>query len=439
MRIIIDMNISRYIATKTSVVNKASFTYWIVRLAVGTVAISLTVMILSDAMMRGFQREISQKIFGFWGHIHVVSAGVRRSFDVIPIKHDTAIYNAIQHLEQVRIDMSISSDEKNNTLGPAVRQTKGGVRHIQKIAHLPGIITTKEFLEGIFAKGVAEDYDWGFLKKHIVEGRVLNIRDTATTRNVLVSSYTAHRLKLKVGDPMIVYFVRKKRQVPVKFHITGIYNTGLEEYDKKFIIVDLKVLQKILQWREDQIGGYEIFIDNLDDLDLLNRYIYIEILPPDMWAETIKEKFPSIFEWLQLQGINERVILGLMLAISIINMMTTMLILILERTRMIGLLKALGMPDRRIRKVFLYYAAKILIWGMIWGNILGFGLAWLQKTFHIIRLNEADYYLSVAPVSLDLWVILLINLMLLGVTLLFLWIPSRLVMRINPVKALLYE
>ncbi len=433
------MNVAGYIASKTSVVNKSSFTYWIVRLAIGTVAVSLMVMILSDAMMRGFQEEISQKIFGFWGHIHVVNAGVHRSFDVLPIKHDTGVYNPIARLGQVRVDMSVSEGEPNHALGPAVQQTEGGVRHIQKIGHLPGIITTKSYLEGIFAKGIAEDYDWSFLRKHLVEGEVFQTLDSVPTKDALISSYTAHRLKLKVGDPMIVYFVRKKRQIPVKFHIVGIYNTGLEEYDKKFVIVDLKVIQKVLGWSSDQIGGYEIFIDNLSDLNLLNRYIYIDILPPDMWSETIKEKFPNIFEWLQLQGINERVILGLMLAISIINMMTTMLILILERTRMIGLLKALGMPDKRIRKVFLYYAAKILILGIFWGNVFGLGLAWLQKTFHIIKLNEADYYLTVAPISLNPAIIIAINLMLLLVTLVFLWVPSWLVTRINPVKALVYE
>ncbi len=433
------MNVARYIASKTSVVNKSSFTYWIVRLAIGTVAVSLTVMILSDAMMRGFQEEISQKIFGFWGHIHVVNAGVHRSFDVLPIKHDTGVYRAIARLGQVRVDMSVSEGETNNVLGPAVQQTKGGVRHIQRIGHLPGIITTKSYLEGIFAKGIAEDYDWSFLNKHLVKGEVFQTVDSVPTKEALISSYTAHRLKLNVGDPMVVYFVRDKRQIPVKFHIVGIYNTGLEEYDKKFVIVDLKIIQKVLGWSSDQIGGYEIFVDNLSDLNLLNRYIYIDILPPDMWSETIKEKFPNIFEWLQLQGINERVILGLMLAISIINMMTTMLILILERTRMIGLLKALGMPDKRIRKVFLYYAAKILILGIFWGNVFGLGLAWLQKTFHIIKLNEADYYLSVAPIYLNPAIIIAINLMLLLVTLVFLWVPSWLVTRINPVKALVYE
>ncbi len=390
-------------------------------------------------MMRGFQEEISKKIFGFWGHIHVVNAGVHRSFDVMPITHDTSIYNAIQRLSNVRIDMSVSGGESNNNLGPAVQQSHGGVRHIQRIGHLPGIISTGTFLEGIFAKGVAEDYDWSFLNRHIVEGEGLVIDDSIKTKDVLVSSYTAQRLKLSVGDPMVVYFVRKNRQIPVKFHIKGIYNTGLEEYDKKFIIVDLKVIQRVLNWKKNQIGGYEIFIDDLSDIDLLNRYMYIEILPPDMWSETIKAKFPNIFEWLELQGINERVILGLMLAISIINMMTTMLILILERTRMIGLLKALGMKDRNIRKVFLYYAAKILLLGVFWGNIFGLGLAWVQKTFHIIRLNEADYYLSVAPVAFNFWVIVSINIVVLLTTLVFLWIPSWLVTKINPVKALVYE
>ena len=432
------MNIEKYIANKTTEIGKKSFTRWIVKIAVITIALSLSVMILSDALMRGFQHEISQKIFGFWGHIHVMDASVHRTFEVKPITHDSVLYNKIRGINSISYKLEGSPKSFFNTNKGKIT-SKGGIQHIQKYAHIPGIISTKKYMEGIFIKGVGADYRWEYLKSYLEEGDILDIYDENESREILISRYSARRLNLKTGEAVIIYFVLNDKKVPLKFIISGIYNTGLEEYDKKFAIVNIEVIQKLMGWSKDQIGGYEIFVDDIDDMKLLSQYLYIEELPVDMYAETIIQQFPNIFEWLKLQSVNEWVILILMLAICIINMITTILILILGRTHMIGLLKSMGMLDLSIQKIFMHYAFRILVKGLFWGNLIGIGLAFLQKQFGFIRLNEADYYLSEAPMEINIWIILLLNVGVLLVTLITLIIPSFLIGRIDPIKALRFD
>lgn len=223
------------------------------------------------------------------------------------------------------------------------------------------------------------------------------------------------------------------------FQVGGIYKTGLEEYDRKFALCDIRVVQDLLGWNHRQVAGFEIWLDDIHDLDLYNSYIYDEVLPPDLLCVSIRDKFPAIFEWLQLQDYNEVVILSLMLAVAIVNMITALLVLVLERTTMIGVLKALGETNGRIRQIFLYHAAVITLTGMFWGNLLGIGFCLLQDRYHLISLNEADYYLSYAPVQLNWFPWLLINLGTLAVTLVFLLLPSFVVSKISPVRAIRFE
>ena len=236
-----------------------------------------------------------------------------------------------------------------------------------------------------------------------------------------------------------VIIINSKTNKRDSIEVSGIYKTGLEEYDQKFALVDIRKIQQLLDWEEDQVSGFEVFIDNIDDLDPLADYIYFEQLPNNLYAETIRAKLPEIFEWLDLQDINETVILALMIIVAIINMVTALMILILERTNMIGTLKAIGSTNWSIRKIFLYYAAYIIIIGLFWGNLLGIGLCIMQEKFELIRLSEANYYLSVAPVDLQLWPILMLNLGTLLVTLIFLILPSYLVTSISPVKAIRFK
>ncbi len=429
------MDIAHYIARKTSAVSEGAYTRWIVRLAIGTIALSVVVMILADVMMRGFEREISQKIFGLWGHIHIYNAGLKRSYEMLPIHHDTKLYNAIKRIRRVRVEQLNPDGERSTVL-----YSKAGVRHIQRIIMLPAVLSRGDEFEGLYAKGIAEDFDTSFLARHLVRGKMLRIpTDTTPPREVLISSYTAQRLELDTGDYVVMYLVRKHREYPVKLQIVGIFNTGLREYDMKLAFVSMVFLQKALGWGPDQIGEYEVFVERFEDMDLISQYIYEEVLPLEMWSETVRERFPNIFEWLSLQTVNKRVILSLMLVVAVLNMMTMVLILILERAYMIGVLSTLGMKVHAIRRIFLYYGLRILIRGMIIGNVLATAIAYLQDKYHFIRLREEDYYLSYAPVWIDWWSIALINLMVLVVVGLFLWLPTWWVTKIQPTKILRFE
>jgi lipoprotein-releasing system permease protein len=246
-------------------------------------------------------------------------------------------------------------------------------------------------------------------------------------------------LQLKVGDRFRFNYVQNQSEKPRRFTVTGIYKTGLEEYDKKFALVDIRQVQQLLGWKEDQVSGFEVFIDDLDDLEILSDYIYLEEIPGDMYAESIRSKYPAIFEWLALQDINEAVIIILMLVVGIINMITALMILILERTNMIGILKALGQTDWGIRKTFLFHAGHIILKGLLWGNILGIGFCILQKYTGLIQLSEENYYLSYAPIEINIWTILMLNIGAILVIMLFLIIPSVLVSRISPVKAIRFK
>lgn len=433
------MNFSYFIARHVAASGKQSFSRLIIRIAVVAVALSMTVMIVSTSLIRGFKTEISKKIFAFWGHIHITDTNVTRNFEANPIEKEQDFIYRLDGLES--IDYYEQREFLNFPIGDEMVAvpTKGGVRHIQAYAQIAGIINTKKEIEGIVLKGISTDFDWENLNQYIVEGEPLTFPEDGPNEEIIISQSTANRMKLKVGDKFLIVFVRKKEQIRKRFQVKGIYKTGLEEFDKRFALTDLRKVQNLLGWSPDEVGGFEVFIDNIDDLGPLNEYIYIEELPRNLFSQTIKDKFPSIFEWLGLQDINEIVILVLMVIVSIINMMTALMILILERTNMIGVLKSLGTTNWGIRKIFLYYAAYILLTGLFWGNLIGVGLCLLQKNFEFIQLSEADYYLSVAPIEMRFWTILLLNIGTLLITILFLIIPTYLVTGVSPVKAIRFK
>lgn len=431
------MNVPFFIAKHVATSGQQSFSRLIIRIAVVAVALSVAVMIAATALIAGFKKEISSKIFGFWGHIHITDTDIDRNLlDSRPIRTDQPFYPSLDTLRRIRY---IDRSELFGRPVERIRETKGGVRHIQVYALKPGIIKAKEEIEGIILKGVGRDFDWSFMNQYIVAGRPLSLPDTAMSSEILISRQTADRLKVDVGDHFIVHFVEQGEQLRRRFEVVGIYKTGLEEYDQKFALVDIRQIQRLLGWSEQEVSGFEVFLDNLDDLNPITEYIYFEILPNDLYAEPIREKLPEIFDWLDLQDINEVVILALMVVVAIINMVTALMILILERTNMIGTLKALGSSNWSIRRIFLYYAAYIVAIGLFWGNIIGIGLCWLQDRFHLIRLDEANYYLSVAPIQLNVWTIVALNVGTLIITLVFLVLPSYLVTRISPVKAIRFK
>ncbi|MFM9951099.1 MAG: ABC transporter permease [Saprospiraceae bacterium] len=430
------MNFEFFISKRVAANGQQSFSRIIIRIAAGAVALSIAVMIIATSLISGFKQEISSKIFGFWGHIHITDLDVGQSLlDAYPIHIKQTFYPFLDTVQNVKYTEEVIRFGK---VTEKERQTNAGIRHIQTFALKPGIIKSKAEIEGIILKGVGKDFDWDFMAHYIKKGQAISRSDSAMSSDILISQQTADRLRVDVGDKFVVHFVEKGEQLKRRFNICGIYRTGLEEYDRKFALVDIRQIQRLLGWSENEVGGFEVFIEDIDDLLPIEDYVYSE-LPNDLNSETIRSKFPEIFEWLELQNINETVIMALMLSVAIINMMTALLILILERANMIGILKALGTANWSIRRIFLYYAAYIMLVGLFWGNLIGIGLCWLQDRFGFIQLDEANYYLSVAPVDINLWTILLLNVGTLMITLIFLVIPSYLVSTISPVKAIRFK
>ena len=433
------MNLERFIAKRVAASNQKSFSGLIIKIAIAAVALSLAIMIIASAVIAGFKYQIGEKIFGFWGHVHITSTHINRTTgEAVPLDINQSFYPSIDTIG------SVSFSDNLSILGwefpyEVKKMTKGGIRHIQTFCLIPGLIKTKEEMEGIVLKGINKDFDWSFFQEYLIEGEQLEMPDSASGRGIILSKQTADRLQLKVGDRFVFNYVKDRGVKPRRFKVQGIYKTGLEEYDKKFALVDIRQVQQLLGWKEDQVSGFEVFIDDLDDLEILSDYIYLEEIPGEMYAESIRSKYPAIFEWLALQDINEAVIIALMLVVGIINMVTALMILILERTNMIGILKSLGQTDWGIRKTFLYHAGYIILTGLFWGNFLGLGFCYLQKYTGLIQLSEENYYLSVAPIQINLWSVLFLNIGAILVIMLFLTIPSLLVSKISPVKAIRFK
>jgi lipoprotein-releasing system permease protein len=431
------LNTSFYIAKRLVNSKDKSFTRVIIGIAVAGLAVSVAIMLLSSAIISGFKREINSKIFGFWGHIHISDAGTQRNFELKPINIADEYYTKLQSLRHVPI-------QKNNSIlgidiGSKVEesQSKGGISKVQPYIIMPCLVETKnDMLAGLY-KGVNADFNWNAMQRFMVSGQGLD--DSDSSHQIVVSKIIANKLGLKLGQKLIVTFIKDKSKLRRAMTIKGIYNTGLEEYDERFVIGKAAMLQDILGWSKDQYSGIEVFTQEVDEMDAINEYIYAGVLPTDLYSETIKEKFPSIFEWLKLQDINEKIILQLMGIVAIINLITVLLILILERTQMVGTLKALGGSNWLIRKIFLYHASYILLIGLLIGNVLGLGIAFLQKFTGLIKLDEKNYYLDVAPIHVDWATVFGINIGAFLICILTLVIPSYLVSKLTPVKALKFD
>lgn len=436
------MNLEYFIAKKVAAANKQSFSRMIIRIAIAAIALCLAVMIGATAMISGFKKEISDKIFGFNGHIQITALGANSNsivLETLPIEKEQDFYPDITDIEQ--LTYPAKRELFGITLpGDYEATTKGGVKHIQVYALKPGIIKTKEAIEGIILKGVGTDFNWDFIQQFMQSGELLNVQSEKSERGIMISQQTADRLNLEVGKEFIVYFMEEGgEQIRRKLKVKGIYRTGLVDFDKGFALVDIRFLQKLNKWTPNQIGGFEIFLDDLDDLETMTEYIYLEEMPSNLDGQNLKKIVPSLFGWLDFQDINEVVILTMMIAVCIVNMITALLILILERTNMIGILKAIGASDWTIRKIFLYHAAYIIGLGLLWGNILGIGFCLLEDYFHLIKLSEENYYLSYAPINLQFGTIAALNIGTLLLTVAFLIIPTYLITKISPVKAIRFN
>ncbi len=319
-----------------------------------------------------------------------------------------------------------------------------GIRHIQKFALKPGIIKTDNDIQGVVLKGIAPDYDWSFFKKNMVAGDVFELSDSVTTNNIIISKTLSLLLKLKVGDKVKMLFVQEPARARV-FTISGIYDTKMSEFDKVFILGDIRHVRKLNDWKDDQITGFEILVDDfkkIDDLTLEVDDIAGLIFFEDgsrLKVQSIVEKYPTIFDWLNLQDMNTIVLIVIMIVVACINMVSGLLIIILERTKMIGVLKAMGAENPLIRRIFLIQSGFIVIRGLIFGNLFGLALCLIQQQFGVIKLDEASYYLSTVPIHLDIWHILLLNIGTFIITIAMLVVPSMVISRISPEKTIKFD
>jgi lipoprotein-releasing system permease protein len=382
-----------------------------VNIAVSSIVISLSFMIIAVAVVTGFKQQIRDKVIGFSGHIQISNFDLNSSYETSPLAIEKVDKEALLKIPNVK--------------------------HIHCFATKAGIAKTKDQIEGIVLKGVGKDYDWSFFKEKIQDGRVIEINDSTKSNEVIISRTLASRLKLNVGDPFVMYFIQQPPRMR-KFTIAGIYQTGLEELDKTFIMGDIGHVQKLNDWEENQVSGFEVLLHNSDKIEETSELIFDE-LDLDLNVKTIRDLMPQIFDWLDLQDMNEIIILVLMSLVAGINMITALLILILEKSRMIGLLKAMGMNNTMVQRIFLNKAAFLIGKGLIWGNILGIGLCFIQLQFGIFTLDESSYYLKYVPVNLNFISILLLNIATFVVCMLMLLIPARIISKISPVKAIRFS
>ncbi|MFC5284635.1 ABC transporter permease [Pedobacter alpinus] len=406
------MNLALFIANRISLKAERTFSKLIVRIAIVGIMLGLGVMILSVAIEKGFKSEIREKVRGFNGDIQFVRYDLNSSYENSPF-----------FLQKSNLDST---------------RNFNGVAHVVPFATKPGIIKANGEVEGVVLKGIDKDYDWTYFKGILNSGKTINFSDSAkAAKQIIISEVLAKRLNLKVGDDFLMYFVQESLRKR-KFEIVGIYNTGVEEVDKTYVIGDISLIRKLNNWDENEVGGYEVRINDFERLDYFT-YTLSDFLPPQIKTINVKDNYPIIFDWLSLLDVNAQVILILMLVVAVINMISALLIMILERTNMIGLLKALGESNWGIRKIFLYNALYLVGIGMILGNIFGIGLGYLQHQTHFFTLDEASYYMKFIPVQLDIIDVLLINGGTLLICLFILLIPSLLVTRISPIKAIAFK
>jgi len=389
-----------------------------VRIATIAIAVGLAIMIIAVAVVIGFKQEIRNKTIGFGSHIQISNFDTNNSYETLPINMSDTLLNNLAHIPDVK--------------------------HIQRFVTKPGIIKTDAEFQGMILKGVGKDYNWDFFKSNLVEGTIPNVNDSSSKNEAILSKTMAKLLGLKLGDSFYTYFLQDKVRAR-KLKIVGIYATNIEDYDKMFVLTDIRIAQKLNNWDETNFSGLEIQINDFDKLDQAYNNVYdvcanqFDKDGNGYYIQTIRQISPQIFSWLDLLDMNVWVILFLMLAVAGFNMISGLLILILEKTNMIGILKSFGATNWSVRKIFLFQSLFLIGKSMIWGNIIGLSLCALQYFFHIIPLDPVAYYVNTVPVIFNWLYILLLNIGTFIASILMLVGPSYLITRISPAKIVRYE
>ena len=406
------MNLSRFISKRISGEQQESFSSTIHKIAVASITLGLAAAIVSFLIMKGFQETVKDRIYSFSGHIIITKFSMSNSLEETPLNFNIPLYKNYKQL--------------------------GFVHHIQEYAHKAGLIKTEDEVLGVVLKGVGKSFDSTAFKSNVIEGRFIHFLDSGYSNEVLLSKIIANKLNVKVGDAITIHFFQNPPRLR-RLTIAGIYETNLSEYfDGKVVMGDIGLIARLNDWTDSIVGGLEVFVKDVNHIDDAGQAI-AERIDYDLNIESVSGKYIQVFEWLNLLSRQVNILLMIILIVVCVNMISIIMILVMERTQMIGMLKALGANNKLIRTIFVYNGINLIVKGLLLGNTLGLALCYIQYQFKLIKLNPEDYYMSFVPISWHWEIVIMLNLLTFLVVTVVLLLPTAIISRISPIKAIRFD